>query len=344
MSTILVTGGCGYIGSHTCINLLENNYKILIIDSLINSSRITISRLKSLLEKKGLDLEEKITFIEGDLRNKEFLNKVFLKYSKTKNPIKFVIHFAGLKSINTSIKFPLDYWDMNISSTLSLLSVMKKHHCFSIIFSSSATVYKPNGLNLLNEDDLLEPKTPYGKTKLTIENILKDLFISDKENWKIANLRYFNPVGAHPSGIIGENLNGDVSNLFPSIIRTIKGEQKSLLVFGNDWPTNDGTCIRDFIHVMDLADAHIATLNYLLSNSAQYKCINIGTGLGTSVLEVMETFFEIYGKKFPFDYIERRLGDEPFVVADNKLALDILDWEPKKNLIDMCRDSINSLI
>ena len=343
MSTVLITGGCGYIGSHTCINLLENNYKILIIDSLINSSRITLSRLKSLLEKKGLDLEEKITFIEGDLRNKEFLNKVFLKYSKTKNPIKSVIHFAGLKAINTSIKLPLDYWDMNISSTLSLLSVMKKHHCFSIIFSSSATVYKPNGLNLLNEDDLLEPKTPYGKTKLTIENILKDLFISDKENWKIANLRYFNPVGAHPSGIIGENLNGDVSNLFPSIIKTIKGEQKSLLVFGNDWPTNDGTCIRDFIHVMDLADAHIATLNFLLSNSAQYKCINIGTGIGTSVLEVMETFFEIYGKKFPFDYIERRLGDEPFVVADNKLALDILDCEPKKNLIDMCRDSINSL-
>ncbi len=344
MNTVLVTGGCGYIGSHTCINLLENNYKILIIDSLINSSRNTFSRIKALLDKKGIDFEGKITFIEGDLRNKEWLNQIFLKYSETNNPIKSVIHFAGLKAINSSIKLPLEYWEMNISSTLSLLSVMKKYHCFSIIFSSSATVYKPNGLNLLKEDDLLEPKTPYGKTKLTIENILKDLFMSDKENWKIANLRYFNPVGAHPSGMIGENLNGDVSNLFPSIMRTIKGEQKSLLVFGNDWHTYDGTCIRDFIHVMDLADAHISTLNFLLSNSAQYQCINIGTGVGTSVLEVIKTFFEICGKKFPFEYIDRRLGDEPLIVADNKLALDILDWEPKKDLIDMCRDSLNSLI
>ena len=344
MNTVLVTGGCGYIGSHTCINLLENNYKILIIDSLINSSRNNLSRIKELLEKKGIDLAEKITFIEGDLRNKEWLNQVFLQYSKTNNPIKSVIHFAGLKAINSSIKLPLEYWEMNISSTLSLLSVMKKYHCFTIIFSSSATVYKPIGLNLLKEDNLLEPKTPYGKTKFTIENILKDLFMSDKEKWKIANLRYFNPVGAHPSGMIGENLNGEVSNLFPSIMRTINGEQKSLLVFGNNWPTYDGTCIRDFIHVMDLADAHISTLNYLLSNSAQYKCINIGTGVGTSVLEVVKTFFKICDKKFPFEYIDRRLGDEPYIVADNKLALDILDWEPKKNLIDMCRDSLNSLI
>ena len=336
MNTVLVTGGCGYIGSHTCINLLENNYKILIIDSLINSSRNTFSKIKALLDKKGIDFEGKITFIEGDLRNKEWLNQIFLKYSETNNPIKSVIHFAGLKAINSSIKLPLEYWEMNISSTLSLLSVMKKFHCFSIIFSSSATVYKPNGLNLLKEDDLLEPKTPYGKTKLTIENILKDLFMSDKENWKIANLRYFNPVGAHPSGMIGENLNGDVSNLFPSIMRTIKGEQKSLLVFGNDWHTYDGTCIRDFIHVMDLADSHLRSLDFLLKNKSQLITLNIGTGKGHSVLELIKTFEIVNKVKVPFIFSNRREGDSCKLIANISKAKSILNWVPKRSLEDMC--------
>ena len=344
MSTILVTGGCGYIGSHTCISLIENNFKILIIDSHINSAKDSFLRIKAVLNKKGIDLEKRINFIEGDLRNENLLNNIFLKYSQTNNPIRSVIHFAGLKSIKSSIKSPLEYWEMNVSSTLSLLAVMKKYECYSIIFSSSATVYKPKGMHLFNENDPLEPITPYGKTKLTIENILEDLYMSDKKNWKIASLRYFNPVGAHPSGIIGENLKGTVSNLFPSIIRTIKGEQKSLLVFGNDWDTNDGTCIRDFIHVMDLADAHISTLKYLLSNSAQYRAINIGTGIGTSVLKVIKTFYEVGDKKFTLEYTDRRLGDVPFIVANNKLALDILNWKPKKSLVDMCKDSLLSLV
>ena len=342
MHTVLVTGGCGYIGSHTCINLIENNYKVLIIDSLINSSIETFSKIKLLLKQKGIYSEKKIAFLKGDLRNKTWLNEVFANYSKENNAIKSVIHFAGLKAINTSLKSPLDYWDMNISSTISLLSIMNKYKCHSIIFSSSANIYSSNGFNLLKEDSLLDPNTPYGKTKLTIENILRDVFNSDKKNWRIANLRYFNPVGAHPSGLIGENLQGEVSNLFPSIIKTIKGEQKSLSVFGNDWPTKDGTCIRDYIHVMDLADAHIATLNFLLSNKPQFKSINIGTGKGTSVLEIIKTFCEIRKEKFPYKFEERRLGDKVFVVADNKLALKLLNWKPKKNLIDMCRDSLYS--
>ena len=344
MHTVLVTGGCGYIGSHTCINLIECNYNVLIVDSLVNSSKNTFSKIKIILNKKGINLDNRITFLEGDLRNEKWLDNIFSEYSTSDNPIKSVIHFAGLKSINSSIKFPLKYWDINISSTISLLSIMKKYKCYSIIFSSSATVYKPNGINLLKEDDLLEPKSPYGKTKLTIENILKDLFISDSQKWRIANLRYFNPVGAHPSGMIGENLKGEVSNLFPSIIRTIKGNQKKLSVFGNDWPTKDGTCVRDFIHVIDLADAHIATLNFLQKNKEQYKCINVGTGIGTSVLEVIETFLKVNECKFNYQFEGRRLGDEPFVVADNKIALELLDWKPKKNLNDMCVDSLNSLI
>ena len=183
MHTVLVTGGCGYIGSHTCISLIENNYKVLIIDSLINSSRNIFSKIKLILENKGIDLEGKINFLEGDLRNKKWLDKIFENYSRNNIPIKSVIHFAGLVSINSSIRYPLDYWNLNISSTLSLLSVMIKFKCYTIIFSSSATVYKPNGMNLLREDGLLEPKTPYGKTKLTIENILKDIFNSDSEKW-----------------------------------------------------------------------------------------------------------------------------------------------------------------
>ena len=221
---------------------------------------------------------------------------------------------------------------------------MIKFKCYTIIFSSSATVYKPNGMNLLREDGLLEPKTPYGKTKLTIENILKDIFNSDSEKWRIANLRFFNPVGAHSSGIIGENLEGEVSNLFPSIIRTIKGKQKKLSVYGNNWPTKDGTCIRDFIHIMDLADAHIATLNFLISNSPQYKSINIGTGNGKSVLEVIKQFWELNEGKFSYEFKGKRLGDEPFIVADNKIALELLNWRPKKKLRHMCIDSLNSLL
>ena len=340
MDTVLITGGCGYIGSHTCVSLIENKYNILIIDSHINSFENSFNNIKKVLEQKGLKNNEQIKYIRGDIRNKVWLDKIFNDFDKLEQPIKFVIHFAGLKSIFSSIKFPLEYWELNINSTLTLLAVMQKYQCFSLIFSSSATVYKAQGSKLLKETDELRPATPYGKTKLCIEQVLKDLYDSNKE-WRIANLRYFNPVGAHPSGLLEENPKTKAPNLFPEILRVIRGDKKKFLVYGKDWPTHDGTCIRDFIHVMDLAEAHIATLDFLIKNKPQYISINIGTGKGNSILKVIKTFQEIKGIDFAYDFVDRRLGDQPFVVAENKLALELLEWAPTRDLVDMCKDSIN---
>ena len=295
---------------------------------------------KKILNKKFININNRIHFIKGDIRNKELLDKVFAKYINAKTPIKYVIHFAGLKSINASIKNPLEYWDSNIIGTLSLLTAMKENNCFSLIFSSSASVYMPNGKSLLKETDIIKPLTPYGKTKVCIEEILKDLYESESD-WRVVNLRYFNPVGSHSSGFLKENSkDGMSSNLFPSILKAIKGEKDRLLVFGNDWPTYDGTCVRDFIHVMDLANAHIEALSFLKKNKPQNTSINIGTGKGTSVLDVVKTFQEIKGINFDYEFVERRLGDQPFVVADNKLALKLLSWSPTRNISDMCNDYI----
>ncbi len=342
METVLVTGGCGYIGSHTCVSLLENSHNVLVIDSLINSSKDTIEKVKETVVSKGIKVNDNIQFIEGDLRNKVWLENIFSDYLNADKPIKSVIHFAGLKSIYNSIKSPLEYWDSNICSTISLLSAMHKYNCYSLIFSSSASVYKPKGFKLLKETDEITPRTPYGKTKLCIEEILSDLFACE-ENWKIASLRYFNPIGSHSLGFLPENSKVKSSNLFPAIKKTIMGEQKELLIYGNDWPTYDGTCIRDFIHVMDLADAHIASLNYLKENKTQNIAINIGTGKGSSVLEIIKTFQEIKGICFPYNFTNRRLGDVPFLVADNTLALNLLDWFPKRNIQDMCADYVINL-
>ena len=341
MDTVLITGGCGYIGSHTCISLLNSDFNILIIDSLVNSFESTFEKIKKISFRKGISNKLSIQFIKGDLRDKIWLENIFSEYIKSNRPIKKVIHFAALKSIFFSIKEPLEYWDTNVISTLCLLSTMKKFNCYTFVFSSSATVYKPNGSNLLKETDELLPLTPYGRTKLCIEQILGDLFNSDKK-WKIANLRYFNPVGSHDSGLLEENSRGKSSNLFPAILKTIRGKQKKLSIFGNDWPTSDGTCIRDFIHVMDLAEAHIATLDYLKNNDPQYVSLNIGTGKGTSINEVIKTFHEIEGVSFKYDFAERRLGDQPFLVADNKFAIKLLSWAPKRSLFDMCNDSISN--
>ena len=339
METILVTGGCGYIGSHTCVSLLENNYNVLIVDSLINSSEDTFDNIKKSIALKGLKINEKIQFIKGDLRNKLWLDNIFNDYLKANKPIKSVIHFAGLKSIYDSIKSPIEYWDANISSTISLLSVMQKFHCFTFIFSSSACVYKPKGFKLLKESDKTIPCTPYGKTKLFIEELLSDLFACDK-NWRIASLRYFNPIGSHKLGLLPEKSKSKSSNLFPTIIKTIMGEEEKLLIFGKDWPTYDGTCIRDFIHVVDVAEAHIAALKFLKDNRPQNIVINIGTGQGTSVLEIIKIFQEIKGLRFAYDFAKKRIGDEPFLVADNNLALDLLDWFPKRTIEDMCFDYV----
>ncbi len=342
METILVTGGCGYIGSHTCVSLLENNYNVLIIDSLVNSSKNTLDKIKKTASLKGIKIKNNIQFIKGDLRDKLWLDNIFGKYLNSDKPIKSVIHFAGFKSICESIKSPIEYWDTNVSSTIALILIMKKYKCFSIIFSSSASVYASNGMQLLKEIDMVKPTTPYGKTKLCIEEILKDLYLTDKK-WKIVSLRYFNPIGSHNMGLLSEDSKGKSANLFPAILKTIIGQQQKLLIFGKDWPTDDGTCIRDFIHVMDLAEAHVAALSFLRVNRPQYKVINIGTGKGTSVLRIIKTFQEINGITFPYAFVKRRMGDQPFLVADNKLALKLLDWKPKRNIVDMCTDSLKNI-
>ncbi len=342
METILVTGGCGYIGSHTCVALLENNYNVLIVDSLINSSEDTFDNIKKTIALKGLNINGKIQFIQGDLRNKLWLDNIFNDCLKANKPIKSVIHFAGLKSIYDSIISPIEYWESNISTSISLILTMKKYQCYRLIFSSSASVYAANGMKLLKETDIIKPVTPYGKTKLCIEEMLNDLFISNTD-WKIASLRYFNPIGSHDLGLLPENSKGKSANLFPAILKTIMGYQKKLLIFGKDWPTSDGTCIRDFIHVMDLVDAHIAALKFLIHNRPQNIALNIGTGKGTSVMEIIKTFQEVNGICFPYHFVERRMGDQPFLVADNKLALSLLDWHPKRNIVDMCSDSVKNL-
>lgn len=344
METVLVTGGLGYIGSHTCVSLLENGYNLLIIDSLINSSPNTLENIIKTVSFKKIDIKDKIKFIKGDLRNKLLLDNIFNSYLESDNPIRSVIHFAGLKAICDSIKAPIEYWDFNITSTISLLSIMQKYQCYSLIFSGSASVYESKGMKLLKESDAIKPISPYGKTKLCIEEILGDLYAAE-DNWRIASLRYFNPIGSHNLGFLPENPKGKTSsNLFPSIIRTALGNQKKFLIFGKDWPTYDGTCVRDFIHVMDLAEAHIAALIYLQENNSQNIAINIGTAKGTSVLELIKIFQEINKISIPFDFAERRMGDQPFLVADNKLALQLLDWFPKRDIFEMCSNSINKNI
>ena len=341
MDKVLITGGLGYIGSHISYCMVKKGYKVVVLDSLLNSFESSYFNLKTLIDSEGLNSDETLFFEKGDVRDKKFLDAIFSCHAQSNKAISSVIHLAGLKSIKISINNPLEYWDINVLGTLSLLSTMIRYKCHNLIYSSSATVYKPKGFNMFKENDDLKPNNPYGKTKLAVEEILNDLFYTNSlNNWKIANLRYFNPAGAHHSGIIGENPKGESTNLFPSIVNVIKKKQKELFIFGNNWPTKDGTCIRDFIHVMDLAEAHISALEYLLSNKAQNIALNIGTGLGTSILEVVEKFSEINQKPIPLKFASKRIGDQAFVVADNSLALKLLNWSPKRNLENMCKDYI----
>ena len=339
MSQILLTGGLGFIGSHTCLSLINHGYNVLIIDSLVNSSKLNLNKIKNIVRKNNKSNLGNIIFFECDLRNNKLLDEIFYKQISLNNPIKSVIHFAGLKSVEESVKDPIKYWDLNINSTLSLLSSMKKFNCNNLVFSSSATIYKPLANEKLQEEAFQEPINPYGNTKISIEILLKDLFLSEKNKWRIINLRYFNPVGAHESGEIGEEPKGKATNLFPIIEKVVIGELDKLLVFGNDWPTDDGTCIRDYIHVMDLSDAHLAALKFLHENKSQYLSVNIGTGKGLSVLDIIETYSKINNISIPYQFVERRKGDAPYVVADNKLALKLLDWKPIRDIDQICIDS-----
>jgi len=341
MITFLITGGCGYIGSHTCLSLLERGYNLIIIDSNINSSQNVLERIYKIGHIENNLYKNQITFIKGDIRNYELLKKIFIDAINKNKPISAVIHFAGLKAVEESVKNPLLYWDNNVYGSINLFKAMQSYDCKIIVFSSSATIYGNSKEKFSREDAAIQPMNPYGYTKLTIENILKDIFISSNNGWKIANLRYFNPVGAHESGLIGENPLNIPNNLFPYICRVANKNYKELKIFGNDWNTYDGTCIRDYIHVVDLAEAHCAALDYLIESEPKILNLNIGTGIGTSVLEMVSTFSKVNKIDVPYSFAERRPGDVPSIVADNKLAIKTLNWFPKRDLSEMCRNGWN---
>ena len=340
MPTILVTGGCGFIGSHTSLVLLEKGYDICIIDSNINSDFKVIKRIEKLLDHSRNN--GKIEMIKGDVRSEKTLEKIFSYYEETKKNICAVIHFAGLKSIEKSNHLPLQYWDVNVKGTLQLLKIMEKYSCFTIVFSSSATVYGVSNKSPIKEDGLIKPINTYGKTKAVIEQILQDLQNNSSRKWKILNLRYFNPIGAHPTGKLGEYDKGLTKNIFPIINKVASKELPFLRVFGKNWKTKDGTGVRDYIHVMDLAEGHVAALEYLFnSNFNNLQNINLGTGKGTTVLEIIEIFEKVNKVEIPFVFEKRRVGDVAEYIADTSLSKIILNWEPKRSLVEMCKDGWN---
>ncbi len=338
MLNILVTGGCGFIGSHTVFALLKKGYRVFIFDSHFNSSILVYERLRNMIRKVDKSLVFNLEYLKGDLRIYEDVERLFKKAKKEGKDIHAVIHFAGLKAVNESIKKPLLYWDSNVLGSINLLKVMQNYSCKNLIFSSSATIYANPEKQKINESFSIKPINPYGNTKATIENFLKDIYQSELGEWRIINLRYFNPIGAHSSGMIGEDPKGKPNNIFPLILKVASKRIKELKIFGKDWNTYDGTCIRDYIHVMDLADGHIAACEYLSSNKSQISSFNIGTGKGYSVLELIETFQSVNNIKVPYSFAGRRKGDQEYVVADNNKIVSTLNWSPKRNIKDMCRD------
>ncbi|NLV21868.1 MAG: UDP-glucose 4-epimerase GalE [Syntrophomonadaceae bacterium] len=323
--TILVTGGAGYIGSHTCVELLDAGYEIIIFDNFINSKPEAINRIKQITNKD-------FTFYEADLLDRAALEQIF-----TENHIDAVIHFAGLKAVGESVEKPLLYYHNNVSGSLVLFQTMARHQVKRIVFSSSATVYGNPARVPISEDFPLSTTNPYGSTKLMIENMLRDLYTSDPE-WSIALLRYFNPIGAHKSGLIGEDPNGIPNNLMPYITKVAAGQLEILSVFGSDYPTNDGTGVRDYIHVVDLSLGHIKALEKIMQTTG-VEAYNLGTGQGYSVLEVIRNFEAATGQKVNHRMAPRRAGDIAECYADPAKAKKELDWQASRDLIEMCRDS-----
>ncbi len=338
MRNILVTGGAGFIGSHTCLALLENGNTVFVIDSFDNSSPKSLQKVIKLHKTKNYNFSNELKVFEGNLCNKEFIRGVFNFAKSINKEINGVIHFAGLKSVANSIIKPISYWRVNVLSTINLLDIMAEYNCENLVFSSSATVYEQKENLLLKEDSKIGPISPYAKTKFAIEMMLKDVFESSSKCWKITSLRYFNPIGAHESGLIGEHPKGIPNNIFPLITNTALGLQKELKIYGNDWPTEDGTAVRDYIHVMDLAESHTKILDYLIPNKSTFFTLNIGTGLGTSVLKLIRTFEQINNVKVRYKFAKRREGDVPFLVADNSLLLSKFNLKPKRGIELMCKD------
>lgn len=322
---ILVTGGAGYIGSHTTVELLAAGYEVIILDDFSNSSPKVLDRLKTITGKN-------IAFYEGSILNKPFLNKIFKE-----NNIEAVIHFAAFKAVGESVKEPLKYYHNNITGTISLLEVMAENKVKNIVFSSSATVYGMDNISPLTEDMLTSATNPYGYTKVMMEQILNDVAFADKE-WSVTNLRYFNPIGAHESGLIGEAPNGVPNNIMPYITQVAVGKLQELSIFGDDYDTPDGTGVRDYIHVIDLAKGHVLALKDNLATTGSHV-YNLGAGKGYSVLDLVKTFEKENGVTIPYTIKPRRAGDIATCYANSNKAKEVLGWTVQKTLADMVRDS-----
>ncbi len=326
--SILITGGCGYIGSHTCVELLQSGHDIVVLDNFYNSDKEALNRVKEL---SGKDFP----FYECDIRDAEGLRTIFREHD-----IDVVIHFAGLKAVGESVRKPLEYFDNNVNGTLVLCDVMREFGCKRMVFSSSATVYGMNNPSPLNETMSVGAVTnPYGRTKYMIECILQDLCVSDPE-WSVVLLRYFNPIGAHESGRIGEDPNGIPNNLMPYVSQVAIGKLQQLSVFGNDYDTHDGTGVRDYIHVVDLARGHVCAVDYARAHTGA-EAINLGTGTGYSVLDLVNAFERVNGVKVPYIIAPRRPGDIDTCYSDPAKAKELLGWQAQFGIEDMCRDSWN---
>ena len=328
MKNVLVTGGAGYIGSHTCLELLENGYGVVVIDNLCNSNPESLNRVQKLTGKA-------LKFYEGDVRDEALLKKIFAE-----NEISCVIHFAGLKAVGESVAKPWEYYDNNLNTTLVLTKVMKEVGMKNIIFSSSATVYTADNEMPLRETSRTGGCTnPYGWTKYMTEQILSGISHADPE-WSVVLLRYFNPIGAHKSGLIGEDPRGIPNNLMPYITQVAIGRREYLSIYGDDYDTHDGTGVRDYIHVVDLSKGHVAAVKYAVNNLG-CDVFNLGTGTGYSVLDMVKAFEEANGLKLPYKIVARRPGDLATCYADPAKSEKVLGWKAEKTLVDMCRDSWN---
>ena len=336
MARLLITGGAGFIGSHTCVVLLEAGHRLLVLDNFSNSSPVALERVAELV---GISVGgEQLQLVVGDICDSAKLEQIFNEAKVSNDPLEGVIHFAGLKAVGESVVDPLRYWDINVSGSINLFKTMETYDCRTLVFSSSATLYGYPDTIPIPETVPIKPINPYGETKAAVERILADIVKSAPNQWRIACLRYFNPVGAHPSGRIGEDPLNIPNNLFPFISQVAIGAREKLSIFGGDWPTPDGSGVRDFIHVMDLAEGHLDALHYLMSEPPQFLGVNLGSGQGHSVIDVVKAFEAASGCAVPYCIVERRSGDAAITVADPTLAAKLFGWQTKRTLADMCRD------